>query len=433
MKNKNFLIYFTVTTIFCFSLFIIKYINDTKNDYQIISEKILFQQASTLFSNIVTMRKWSSDHGAIYVKAHENIEPNPYLIDNHTFTKENELLIKINPAWMTRQLSELSNKNENFYFKITSLNPINPSNAPDKFEKRGLEVLDKNKDLDYYTSIDTDKYNLIGSLKVSESCLKCHVTQGYEIGDVIGGLRVSVPIDNYTENIEIVESKTNILYFVTFFTSISFILIITFTINSIYTRELNIMKLNKTLENKVHQRTKELRIANKKLLEISTIDFLTNIPNRRYFFEIGSKYFQVAKREENNLSIICIDIDYFKKINDTYGHNIGDEILKLIANTMNKYVRKSDIIARTGGEEFSILLNNTNKENAFIFAEKLRLAVEQNTFLHNETNIKVTISLGISEISKDDENIDSIIVRADKALYVAKEGNRNKSVVYKYE
>ena len=433
MKNKNFLIYFIVTIIFFFTLFILKYINDSKNDYQIISEKILFQQASTLFNNIVTMRKWSSDHGAVYVKAHEGIEPNPYLLNNHDYTKNNELLIKINPAWMTRQISELSNQREKFYFKITSLNPINPKNLPDEFEKFALEELKKDKNKEFYTRIQNDKYNLMGSLKVESSCLECHKTQGYKIGDVIGGLRTSVPIDNYLENLEIVESKSNVLYLITIFTSILFILIISFTINSIYERELNILTLNKTLERKVNRRTKELRDANKKLLEISNIDYLTNIPNRRYFFEAGSKSFYLAKREEKNLSIICIDIDYFKKINDTYGHNIGDEILKLLANTMAKIVRKSDILARTGGEEFTILLNNMNGRNAFVFAEKLRNNIENLTYTNNDIKIKLTISLGISQMKKDDENLDSIIIRADKALYLAKEENRNKSVIYSHK
>ena len=206
MKNKNLLIYIIVLLVLSFSIFIIKYINDTKNEYKVISENILFQQSSTLFNNIVTMRKWSSDHGAVYVKAHEGIEPNPYLANNHTYTKDNELLIKINPAWMTRQLSEMSNKTENYYFKITSLNPVNPVNTPDEFEKKALDDLEKNKDKKFYTNMEKDKYNLLGSLKVEPSCLECHAHQNYKLGDVIGGLRVSVPIDNYTQNIGILES-----------------------------------------------------------------------------------------------------------------------------------------------------------------------------------------------------------------------------------
>jgi diguanylate cyclase (GGDEF)-like protein len=376
------------------------------------------------------MRKWSSDHGAVYVKAHDGIVPNPYLVDNHTYTKDNELLIKINPAWMTRQLSEISNKKENYYFKITSLQPVNPHNTPDKFEKIALENLNINKNKNFYTSLEKDKYNFLGSLTVEPSCLQCHTTQNYKVGDVIGGLRISIPIDSYLENIENINSKTNILYFITFFTSIAFIVMITYTVHSIYTRELNIMKLNKTLESKVQLRTKELRLANKKLLEISTIDYLTNISNRRYFFEIGLKSFYLAKREKNDLSIICIDIDYFKNVNDTYGHNIGDEILKLVANTMNKYMRKSDILARTGGEEFTILLNNTDENNAFSLAERIRISVEKEIYINNNLEIKTTISLGISQLREEDDGLDSIIIRADKALYSAKESNRNKSVIF---
>ena len=430
MKHKNLLIFFTITVITCFTILIMKYLNNSKNDYQTISEKILFQQASTLFNNLVTIRKWSSDHGSIYVKAHENIKPNPYLVDNHTYTKDNELLIKINPAWMTRQLSEISNKNENFYFKITSLNPVNPNNFPDEFEKNGLKILEKNKELKFYTKIENNKYNLIGPLKVELSCLQCHAEQGYVLGDIRGGLRVSVPIDNYLENIQIVNSKTDVLYFVTLITSITFILIIIYIINSIYARESNIIKLNQTLEKKVLKRTKELRDANKKLIENSTIDYLTNIPNRRYFFETGSKYFHLAKRQESELSVIYIDIDYFKNINDTYGHNIGDEILKIIANTLSKNIRKSDIVARTGGEEFIILLTDIDEQKAFIFAEKLRKAIENTNYKKDDITIKSTISLGISGIKNNDEKLDSIINRADKALYQAKKENRNKSVIY---
>ena len=431
MRNKNFLIYFSVSAIFLFTLFIIKYISDTKNEYQKISEKILFEQALTLYNSVVTMREWSSNHGAIYIKAHDNIKPNPYLIDNHTFTKDNELLIKINPAWMTRQISEMSNEKQKYYFKITSLNPMNPINAPDEFEKRALKYLQNNKNETYYTSMNKDRYNFLGSLKVETSCLNCHSTQNYQLGDVIGGLRVSIPTDYYNEKNEIVESKANILYFVTFFTSIVFIIIITFTIHSIYVRELNILKLNKTLESKVNQRTKELREANKKLLKISTIDYLTNLSNRRHFFEIGSKAFLLAKRENKNISIICIDIDFFKQINDTYGHDIGDEVLKFVANKMIKSVRKSDIVARTGGEEFTILLHNTDENSALIIAEKLRTSIENNNYTKDDLEVKVTISLGISQLKGDDEELDFIISRADKALYIAKK-NRNKSVIYHF-
>ena len=431
MKNKNLLIYLVVFLVMCVSTLIIKYINDTKNEYKVISENILFQQSSTLFNNIVTMRKWSSDHGAVYVKAHEGIEPNPYLENNHTYTKDNELLIKVNPAWMTRQLSDISNKSEKFYFKITSLEPINPINIPDDFEKKALNDLEKNKDKKFFTNIEKDMYNLLGSLKVEPSCLECHAHQNYKVGDIIGGLRISVPTDNYNENIQILESKTNFLFTITILTSLIFIFIIVFTINTIYSREINIIKLNNTLEKKVNKRTKELSDVNKKLVEIATKDYLTNISNRRHFFEIGLKSFHIAKREDSTLSIICIDIDLFKNINDTYGHSIGDEILKFISKNMSKYIRRADILARTGGEEFTILLNNTSEENAYIFAEKIRSEIANLNYINNDIKIQITISLGISQLMQEDEDLDSIIIRADKALYEAKNTGRNKSIIYK--
>lgn len=430
MKNKNLLISLIILLVISFTSFIIKYTNDTKNEYQVISKNILFQQSSTLFNNIVTMRQWSSDHGAVYVKSHEGIEPNPYLENNHTYTKDNELLIKINPAWMTRQLSEMSNKAERYYFKITSLDPINPINIPDEFEQKALNDLEKNKEKKFYTNIEKDMYNLLGSLKVEPSCLECHAHQNYKVGDIIGGLRVSVPIDSYVKNMEILQSKTNFLYTITIITAIVFIFIIIFTINSIYSREKSIVKLNNTLEKKVNKRTKELSDANKKLLEISTKDYLTNIANRRYFFEIGLKSLHIAKRENSDLSIVCIDIDFFKNINDTYGHNIGDEILKLIANNINKYIRKSDILARIGGEEFVILLNNTNEQNAYALAEKIRVHIESLIYKNDKIEIRTSISMGISQLRAKDDDLDSIIIRADKALYEAKNTGRNKSVIF---
>lgn len=426
MKNKNFIIYFIITLIFLVTIIIVNYIHQTKVSYIQVSQKILFQEASSLFNNIVNTRLWASKHEGIYVKAHDGIEPNPYLEDNHTFTKDGTLLIKINPAWMTRQLSELSNeRNKNYYFKITSLNPKNPHNKPDLFEREALTYLDEKKNEEFYTKLNHKSYDLLGGLKVDESCLKCHKNQNYKVGDTMGGLRVSIPTEVYSQNVELITSKTNILFVITFFTSIVFIFIITYTINSIYTRERNILRLNKTLERKVIKRTKELLEANEKLLKISTSDFLTQIPNRRYFFEMGQKVFDLSKREELSICVLCIDIDFFKKVNDTYGHQTGDEVLKYVSTTLKNAIRKSDILARTGGEEFMIIVNNTDENGANNLAEKIRKLLENKVFEYKGLKIAITVSIGISQNIKNDESLDSIIARADKALYKAKENGRN--------
>jgi len=435
MKNKNFFIFFIVTVIFIFTLFIINYISQTKKDYINISEKMLYQQAITLYNNIINTRTWSSNHNGVYVLSDDKLKPNKYLEDNHAYTNDGKLLIKINPAWMTRQISEISNKKEQYYFRITSLNPINPDNFPDKFEQKALTYLKKSKNKEFYTNIENNKYNFLGELKVEESCLSCHKSQGYKIGDSMGGLRISLPINIYSENSNMITSKTNILYFITFFTSLAFIFIITFTIKSIYKRELNILKLNKSLENKVKKRTQELSQANEKLMKTSVTDFLTGLPNRRYFFETTSKIMNQAKRDSIDMSILCIDIDFFKKVNDTHGHQVGDEVLKFVSHLMQKQIRSSDIVARTGGEEFCIVLNNTNEKGAFTLAEKIRKLLKEKPFTHpkKELTFNVSISIGIASLDIEDDELDDLIAKADEALYVSKESGRNKTTLYSYK
>jgi diguanylate cyclase (GGDEF)-like protein len=134
----------------------------------------------------------------------------------------------------------------------------------------------------------------------------------------------------------------------------------------------------------------------------------------------------VAKRHQSELSLIIIDIDHFKDVNDNYGHLIGDEILKTMSSIVSENIRASDIFGRYGGEEFLIICTQTNKENAYILAEKLRIIIEKYNF--NKIGTK-TISLGISTYEKDD-SIKSLFKKSDEALYCAKESGRNKTVIY---
>lgn len=122
--------------------------------------------------------------------------------------------------------------------------------------------------------------------------------------------------------------------------------------------------------------------------------------------------------------MVCLDIDFFKNINDKYGHHAGDIILKKIANILNTHTRESDILARTGGEEFSIVLNNTNIDGALKFAEKIRDAIANTKIIYEDVIIKVTVSAGVSCI-KNDDTFQTILNRADSALYLAKENGRN--------
>jgi len=151
-------------------------------------------------------------------------------------------------------------------------------------------------------------------------------------------------------------------------------------------------------------------------------DELTNIYNRAYFNEELFKQIAICKREKATFSFIMLDIDKFKDFNDTYGHQIGDEVLKDLARIINNHTRATDTFARWGGEEFVKILPNTNLNDAKKVAEHLRSIVEYHTFVDG---LKVTCSFGVSEF-KDSDNGQTILKRADDALYKAKENGRNR-------
>jgi diguanylate cyclase (GGDEF)-like protein len=178
---------------------------------------------------------------------------------------------------------------------------------------------------------------------------------------------------------------------------------------------------------KLSQQTEALRNAQKKLKEQANHDPLTNLYNRRYFNDISEKIIALTKRKKEPLSLIMIDIDNFKNVNDTYGHNVGDEVIKLLANRLMDLSRESDISARFGGEEFAIILPNTNLAHALNFAEKIRANIETATVKYKNKNIMFTISIGVDEFEYDsDKTVSSSLNRADRALYMAKNSGKNR-------
>jgi diguanylate cyclase (GGDEF)-like protein/PAS domain S-box-containing protein len=174
----------------------------------------------------------------------------------------------------------------------------------------------------------------------------------------------------------------------------------------------------------------ELHTLQSELKVQASTDSLTGLYNRRFFFDLARKTFSESKRHNKPLSIIMFDIDLFKKINDKYGHPIGDIIIQFIANQARSLLREEDIIARVGGEEFTILLPNTTIESANLIAEKIRLHID----LQHVTGkwigmVEPKISLGVSSYTDEDSEFDEMYTRSDKALYKAKYSGRNKVCV----
>ena len=182
--------------------------------------------------------------------------------------------------------------------------------------------------------------------------------------------------------------------------------------------ELLLRKYQLHLEDIVEERTTEL-------VKMANIDSLTGIYNRRKFTEILDYEVQRSKRYHQPLTLLMCDIDHFKQVNDTYGHQTGDEVLIALADVLKARLRKLDVYARWGGEEFIVLLPQTNISAAQLVAEKLRQGIAE---INIEDKLQVTASFGVSGFNED-EDIPPLVKRADDALYQAKHDGRNQIAV----
>jgi len=190
----------------------------------------------------------------------------------------------------------------------------------------------------------------------------------------------------------------------------------------------NLTKSFFSMANKIETFTTELNISKNEAIQKSITDPLTSLYNREYMDIQLTKLISKAKRDNSNLALMLIDIDFFKKVNDTYGHLVGDIVLKKIANILKINIRDTDMTVRYGGEEFIIILPDTNKINAINLANKLTNTISKIIFKDLENN-NITISIGVSTYIEND-TIDSLIKRADDGLYQAKNTGRDKVVFF---
>ncbi len=173
-----------------------------------------------------------------------------------------------------------------------------------------------------------------------------------------------------------------------------------------------------------------LQQANISLDLISRTDGLTQLLNRRAWEEEMQREFKRSSRSHHPSTLVMFDIDHFKKVNDTYGHQAGDEVIKRVADIVRDTKRESDIAGRYGGEEYCIVLLDTDSQGGLIYAERLRKAISAELVVYEEFSIDFTISLGISEINEKMKGAKVWLEQADQALYQSKESGRNKSTIF---
>ncbi len=174
----------------------------------------------------------------------------------------------------------------------------------------------------------------------------------------------------------------------------------------------------------------QLQAANQELQRLSSTDRLTGLFNRGHWEEILRQDYARHRRYAINSALVMCDIDHFKQINDTYGHQAGDRVIQHTANLIRQSIRDSDVAGRYGGEEFVVLLPDTDSQGALVFAERLRQSVEAYEVQHESHTIRFTISLGIADLGQPSSGHAQLIEWADNALYTSKSGGRNQVTLY---
>jgi diguanylate cyclase (GGDEF)-like protein len=359
--------------------------------------------ARTAFEKDVLYRKWNSGHGGVYVFVTSDSQPNPYLKDipnRDLTTNAGEMLTMINPAYMSRQVFELQVKDMGVFSHITSLRPIRPENKADVWETAALQAFETGaKEKSGVTRIDGNNYlRLMQPLMVDEKCLKCHASQGYSVGQVRGGISETVPLAPIYAAGQDAEKTLILAHLGIWFIGI-----------------LGIFWSTRVMHRSLVRQTE----AEQNLKDMATHDKLTGLFNRTYFHDVMQ---QMEELKTQPVSVLMADIDLLKQTNDRFGHDAGDELIRRAASVLSDCFRTGDTVSRIGGDEFVVLLPNTNEEQAEIIMTRLRTALANHNDYYEDSPLG--ISFGIAT-SGPDELLGDVQKRADEKMYEEKMRRRS--------
>lgn len=369
----------------------------------------MLDRGRSLFQGIVLTRRWVANHGGVYVYKRPGEDTNPFLKGTDIKSSTGRTLVLRNPAMITREISEMSEKAGGFRFHITSDQPLNPGNKATDWELEAIRQFGAGGKERYGKVVENGKsiFRYMAPLFVEKSCMKCHADQGYEIGDVRGGIAVSFDISEIETLWEGVR-KYGLLFYL--LASALFLALIGVSIW-------------------IFQRI--LARAEEKLVELANTDGLTGLDNRRHFMERLRQELERSRRYGHPLSLIMLDLDHFKRVNDEYGHLVGDEVLRRVAGILRENTRKTDVAGRYGGEELVIALPESDLLPAVELAEKLRLLIAELVIGPESGLQNITASFGVVAYHPGHDTdmdlvLDELLKQVDIALYRAKEAGRNR-------
>ncbi|MBU0674413.1 MAG: diguanylate cyclase [Proteobacteria bacterium] len=378
-------------------------------NHQLLRDQLL-HEARAFFQEIVQTRQWIINQEGVYVKQKGDMQIDPILANLPGITPEikaeqGNFLLRSHAA-ITRNISQLGQEERAFSIFITSLNPLSPLNEPDLFEQESLEQFENGvkENYLYQTNVSGEEiFRYMAPLTTEKECLICHGAQGYKIGDIRGGISISIPATAIND-----EMSASLFYTIL---SASALLVLLLSV---------ILYISQHFIN-------DLKQSEKRLYQLATTDSLTSLLNRGEGIRRFQQEISLSIRKQVALSVIILDIDHFKKINDNFGHQVGDQVIQTIADILTSTLRNYDIVCRYGGEEYLIVLPATELPKAVETAERLRHLIEETiieTGTRRTTPIKITASFGVTSLQSGD-SLDGLIYRADNALYIAKEDGRN--------
>jgi diguanylate cyclase (GGDEF)-like protein len=365
-------------------------------------------RARTIFGAVSLARRWNASHQGVYVEKRPGVASSPLLTQPDRQGTDGTIYTMRNPALMTREMSELTGQDGSFSFHLTSLKPLNPANAPDAFEAEALLRLERGEPevAVRETRGDLITYRYLGPLRVEASCLECHGSQGYRVGQLRGGISVTFDV---TEAEHAVGRARRIALGLFAFTTVALLLVLGRLVAGLHRR---------------------LAVAEARILEMADTDELTGLHNRRFTGQRLREELVRSQRHGRRCACVLMDIDLFKRVNDTHGHAAGDAVLRALARAGLGALRESDLLGRWGGEEFLAVLPETDLAGARAIAERLRQAVESMRVDFQGLTLAVTASLGVADAlpghDPDARDAERLVARADEALYRAKAAGRNR-------
>lgn len=395
-------------------------------------------EISAFLARDYALRHWILENGGVYVRESVKVPQNKYLsqvTEAAVTTTKGKRLVLVNGAYAMRLLTEQYKVNnpEEIYVHATSMNPFRSTSAPDQWERASLRQMEANT-TDKITGreIHDGKTTLrsMVPLYAKQNCLECHGSKGFKLGDLIGGLSISLPLDKKLQRKQQQINRNLVQFGAIWLVGLMALLVARYELRKRSrardVAEMGLKKAFDEMEQRVLERTAELTETAQKLQSMALTDSLTSLNNRRYFLELLEAECKRSARHGNALSLLMIDLDHFKQINDEFGHPMGDKALKAFAQTLREVIRAEDQAGRLGGEEFGVILPETAIDQALVLAERIRTAVVAINLPGQASRIKLTASIGAAQMQRRTETTENLLKRADEMLYLAKNKGRNR-------